>query len=77
MTGHSYVEVVTVALKKLGLLSPTGTMLRVDSLTLVDFIVELEDGSGLRIDVAELTDEAFESIETLAEMLTNIAQKAS
>jgi acyl carrier protein len=72
-----YQEPVRVALHKLGLLSPAGTLLRVDSMTLMDLLVELEDASGLRIDVAELTEDVFESVESLAGMLERIAEKSA
>jgi hypothetical protein len=61
--------IVREAAKRVGLLSPSGMLLRVDSMSLVDFVVELEIATGARIDVGELTADSFESIESVVTML--------
>ncbi len=70
-----YAEVVTKTAIQMDLLDGRGKLRRLDSLTLLDFVVALESASHLAIPSVYVREDTFESIESLAEMLAEIAAK--
>jgi len=66
------VAIVREAASSMKLVDEGGKLKKLDSLTVIDFVVELERASGLEIPSTALRSETFESIETIAEMLEEL-----
>lgn len=67
-----YRETVTRVVKDMGLLEPTGALAPLDSLTIVDLVIELENALGCEIPIADLKHETFISIDSIATMLAEL-----
>ncbi len=63
-------SLVTNIAKKLKFLDGDGRLKRLDSMSILDFVVELETALSLEIPTAILRQEVFDSLETVAAMLT-------
>ena len=68
--GH--VELVREAASSLGLLDAEGRLVDLDSLTILDLVEKLETKGGITIPTASLRQEAFTSIESIANLLTEL-----
>ena len=68
-----YAEVVRGAAKTLGLLDEQGALKPLDSLAMVDLVQELETLSKLSIPSASMRVDTFTSLESIGEMLEEIA----
>ena len=68
----SYVQAVTEAASTLKLLKDDGTLVGLDSLTLMDFIVELENTTQLTIPTKEIRNDAFASVESVVALLERV-----
>jgi acyl carrier protein len=67
-----YQDVVSRTAKQLGLLDPKGRLQHLDSLTMIDFVLELEGATSVSIPTASLGEAQFESIESVAQMLEEL-----
>ena len=65
--------VVTVA-RSLGLVDASGNLLPLDSLMVVDLAVALEAEIGIEIPAMSLTPEAFKSLDTIADLVTELTK---
>jgi acyl carrier protein len=65
---------VRAAAKKLSLLDDGGRLGELDSLSLIELVVELEAQTRVRIPTASLRQENFDSLESIARMLDDLAQ---
>jgi acyl carrier protein len=65
-----HVETVTAAAKTLSLLDSEGRLVKIDSMTIIDFVVELEERTRLEIPPSKMTNDSFKTIESVAELLT-------
>jgi acyl carrier protein len=70
-------DVVRDVAEKLFLLDPHGELVPLDSLTLVDFVGNLERTTGLVVPTSAITEEAFASIERVASLLVSIQGNGS
>jgi acyl carrier protein len=70
-----FVPVVRQTASEMRLLDATGNLKRLDSLTIIDFVVQLEAASGVEIPTVVLRHDTFESIETVAEMLQELKER--
>jgi acyl carrier protein len=66
-------EIVHDAAKSLRLLDSEGRLVRLDSLSILRFISAIESSSDIRIPTAKLRPEVFQSVETVARMLQDLA----
>jgi acyl carrier protein len=66
-------ETVILVAQSLGLLDLRGNLLALDSLMFVDLTIALESRTGIEIPPAKLTAEVFSSIDSIAQMLTELA----
>lgn len=69
----SYVQTVTDAAKALQLLDGGGKLAVLDSLSVLDLITELESLTQITIPTAEIRADVFESVESIAGLLTRLA----
>jgi acyl carrier protein len=69
-----YIETVTEAARNLRLLDSASKLVVLDSLSILDLITELETVTKLSIPTAEIRDEVFKSIETVAELLGRLSK---
>jgi acyl carrier protein len=71
----NYLETVRKAAGTLNLLDPaTGTLVPMDSLSVLDLVNELETATHVSIPTNELRAEAFASLETVAELLQKLTR---
>ena len=71
-----FIQAVKDAAKSLNLLDKTGRLVRLDSLSVTEMIVALEDSTKLSIPTSALRPEAFASIESLASLLNELSERA-
>ncbi|HEY5938921.1 MAG TPA: hypothetical protein VIU61_29915 [Kofleriaceae bacterium] len=64
--------IVTTTATTQALLVDGTERLQVSSITIVEFVVELEDASGIEIPNAEMRAENFESVSTVVHMLERL-----
>jgi acyl carrier protein len=69
------VELVHQAATALGLLTPDGQLTELDSLTILDLVEKLEVVASVSIPTASLRQESFESVETIAQLLTELQRE--
>ena len=69
------VELVQEAANALGLLTPDGQLTELDSLTILDLVEKLEVVAKVSIPTASLQQESFESVETIAQLLTDLQRE--
>ena len=72
----NYAEVVQVEARKLSLLTPDGELTTLDSLSIVDLLDALELATGLSVPLEEITTAAFANTQSVAELLSRVAQRA-
>jgi acyl carrier protein len=65
-------EIVRAAARKLNLLDEHGKLIELDSLAVIDLVLELEAATRKSIPTASLRQEAFASLETVAAMLDEL-----
>ena len=68
-----YVSLVRSSAKKLDLLDAEGGLKRLDSIEIVDLVVEIERLGAFDIPTAAVSEAAFASVEAIAAMLVQIA----
>jgi acyl carrier protein len=66
--------VVREAAASLGMLDASGQLRQANSLEAIDLIVEIENAANLEIPTEALREEAFASIESIAQMVRAIAK---
>jgi acyl carrier protein len=71
-TGMKYLQTVIESAQRLNLFAPDGKLIALDSLTLVDFVVELEKVSGITIPTSSMSEAALASVESVAELLSEL-----
>ena len=64
--------IVTATATAQALLVDGTERLQVSSITIVEFVVELEDASGIEIPNAEMRADNFESVSTVVQMLERL-----
>jgi acyl carrier protein len=67
-------EVVRAAAKKANLLDGEGRLVPMDSLAIIDLVVALEAALRIQIPTANLRQEVFESLETVAQMIEDLTE---
>lgn len=72
MTRVNYRELVTEALRSMNLVDDAGRVKHMDSLTLIDLVVLLEEKSERTIPTPSLRADNFESVDTIVEMLEDL-----
>ncbi len=65
-------ETVTSVARTMDILDASGTLMKLDSLTMIDFVVELERVAEVEIPSASLTESSFSSIEAIAELIQKL-----
>jgi hypothetical protein len=70
-------EKARAAAAALSFLDEKGDLIRLGSLELMDYVVELEDVTGLLIPSARMVPASFESLATVAAMLRSVAEGAA
>jgi acyl carrier protein len=65
-----YRAAVQKAAKTLGFVDEHGDLIPLDSFMVVEFVIALEDETGIRIPVATLDEEVFASIDSVSLMLS-------
>jgi len=73
---ESYIEVVRRVLQRMSLLNAAGGIVQLDSLTVIDLVIELETDSGVEIPTTALRAESFASVESLAQLIAELAAQA-
>ena len=69
----SHIETVRKIAEQLGLLHTDGRLKPLDSLGMIDFLVALEESTGVSIPAASLREESFQSIESIVMLLEEFA----
>ena len=64
------------AAQRLGLIDAKGALTPLDSLSLIDLVVELEATFSVRIPTSMMTPDRFESLETLEALLQELKSKS-
>jgi acyl carrier protein len=65
-------EVVVRVATELGLVDSSGQLLKLDSLSIVDLVVGLEDEMKIEIPIGNLSGATFETIDSVNEMLAGL-----
>jgi acyl carrier protein len=73
MDASKALEVVRAVAKRLNLLGPDGKLAQLDSLGIIDMVMELEAQTRIQIPTASLRQESFESLETIAALLDDLS----
>ena len=68
----NWVEVVETTARNMGGLDEQGRLKALDSLTLIDFIVELESAGNVEIPSDALRADTFASVESVAQLLATL-----
>jgi acyl carrier protein len=68
-----YLDVVRSVARSQNLLDEAGRLSSLDSLSIVDFVTELEASAGIEIPTTSMRAEEFESLETIAALLKRLA----
>lgn len=74
MASKDWAEIVRTAARGLGLLDENGALVQMDSLVLIDFVVELERLAELDIPGDALRADTFASVDSVAAMLSSLAR---
>lgn len=72
----NYTSTIHEVAAALNLIDGNGKLKPLDSLTIMDLVVGLEDKIGFEIPTLELRADTFESIESIAEMLTEVRENS-
>jgi acyl carrier protein len=67
------IEIVRNTASKEELLDNAG-MLMLNSMSVIDFVLALEDASGIEVPNSEMTEENFKSIESVAQLLQRLRE---
>jgi hypothetical protein len=68
----THLEVVRDTAQSLGLLDESGRLMRLDSLSIMDLLNELERATKVMIPTGSLRQESFSSLETIAQLLDKL-----
>jgi acyl carrier protein len=68
----NYHDTVITTAKSLGMLDSDGQLVRLDSLMIIDLVLALEDAAGVQIPVASLREDVFGSVDSVAQMLSDL-----
>jgi len=68
-----YVQAVSDAARSLELLDESGKLIPLDSLSVLDLITELETLTQITIPTADIRADLFESVESVASLLSRLA----
>ena len=68
-----YLQQVKDSAQKLGLLDPEGKLGKMDSMAIIDLVVELEISCKIKIPASNLSQEHFATIESVASFLNKLA----
>ena len=66
-------EVIVRVATELGLVDSAGHLLKLDSLSIVDLVVGLEDEMKIQIPIGNLSGATFETIDSVNEMLAGLS----
>jgi len=66
-------EVIVRVATELGLIDSAGHLLKLDSLSIVDLVVGLEDEMKIQIPIGNLSGATFETIDSVNEMLAGLS----
>lgn len=73
MPMNDYVKTVTDAATSLKLLDAEGKLIPLDSLSVLDLITEIETLTQITIPTADIRADIFESVESVASLLTRLS----
>ena len=73
----TYLDHATAVARSLNLLDSNGELVTLDSLTIVDYVTELEDVTTLEIPTDRLVPDVFASLRGVVAMLESVAAGAS
>jgi acyl carrier protein len=68
----NYVDVVKEAASKLKLVDPTGDLVPLDSLTVLELAAAIEKATRIKIPIANMRLQVFRSIDSIATMLSEL-----
>jgi acyl carrier protein len=68
----NYVDVVKEAASKLKLVDPTGSLVPLDSLTVLELAAAIEKTAKIKIPIANMRLQVFRSIDSIASMLAEL-----
>jgi len=68
----SHLEVVRETAQLLGMLDERGVLMRLTSLAVIELLGALEQATGLTVPTANLRQDSFESLETIAELFDKL-----
>jgi acyl carrier protein len=71
---EDFEQIVRTAAEKLNLLLPTGELKKLDSLGMIDIVVELEAAAQITIPSASIDPARFASVGELATLLRELAE---
>lgn len=71
-----HLPTVTNVAKSLSLLDGAGKLVMLDSLAVLDFVTAIETETGTQIPTARIHEDAFRSLETVAELLESLDARA-
>ena len=82
MTGYDenmtdYRQAVVSSARALDLIDPSGELLPLDSLALLDLVESLEQATQLLIPTASLRGQQFASVDAIASLLAQLAQNGA
>ena len=67
-----HLQSVTDVAKSLRLLDGTGKLVMLDSFAILDLVTALETATGVQIPTERIQDDAFRSIESVAQLLESL-----
>jgi len=70
----SALDLVRATARKLNLLDEHGRLMQLDSLAIIDLVLELEAATRMQIPTASLRQESFETLETVADMVEGLGE---
>ena len=69
----SWMDEVVAAAKTLSLIDESNQLVPLDSLSVLDLITEIENRTSISISTADIRAENFESLESVANLLSSLA----
>ena len=72
----NYMDIVQKVATELGYMTPEGKLDLLDSISVVDFMTELENKAKIKIPPPQATPEHFQTLETVAQFLTMLHGRA-
>ena len=65
-------DIVARAARQLGLMNAAGKLVELDSLTVVDLVLSIEEATGLRIPLAKMQPDVFRDLESIVRMVSEL-----